>query len=60
MTDHPSELRFAHPLPYGAIPLEGGVQFVVFSRRATAMRVLLYERVDDPEPADVDRVRPRD
>ena len=53
MTDRPSALRFVHPLPYGAIVHDGGVQFVVFSRRATAMRVLLYEAPDDPEPAEV-------
>ena len=52
MTDRPSALRFTHPLPYGAIVHDGGVQFVVFSRRATAMRVLLYKRPDDPEPTE--------
>jgi len=45
-------LNFAHPLPYGAIPHEDGVQFVVFSRSATAMRVLLYDRVDDRDPSE--------
>src|SRR5262249_51050493 len=49
---HPA-LQFTHPLPYGAILHDGGVQFVVFSRSATAMRLLLYNRVDDPEPEDV-------
>lgn len=49
---HPA-LQFTHPLPYGAILQEGGVQFVVFSRSATAMRLLLYDRASDPEPADV-------
>jgi glycogen operon protein len=29
------------------------VQFVVFSRSATAMRVLLYDEVNDPEPAEI-------
>ena len=53
MSDRPSALRFTHPLPYGAIVHDGGVQFVVFSRRATAMRVLLYDHVEDPEPAEV-------
>jgi isoamylase len=47
-----AEPRFDHPLPYGAIVHEGGVQFVVFSRSATAMRVLFYEAVGDPDPAD--------
>ena len=49
---HPA-LKFTHPLPYGAIVHDGGVQFVVFSRSATAMRVLLYDDVDDREPAEI-------
>jgi len=53
MSDRPSALRFTHPLPYGAILHDGGVQFVVFSRRATAMRVLLYDKVADPEPVEI-------
>ena len=58
MTDRPLTLRFSHPLPYGAIAQDGGVQFVVFSRRATAMRVLLYKRADDPEPAELIELDP--
>ncbi len=46
-------LQFTHPLPYGAIVHEGGVQFVVFSRSATAMRLLLYHRADDREPSEI-------
>jgi len=53
MMESSSALRFAHPLPYGAIIHKGGVQFVVFSRSATAMRVLLYKRVSDREPAEI-------
>ncbi|MGA2033146.1 MAG: isoamylase, partial [Thermoguttaceae bacterium] len=49
---HPA-LRFTHPLPYGAIVHDGGVQFVVFSRSATAMRVLLYSDVEDFEPSEI-------
>ena len=37
----------------GGEAVAAGVQFVVFSRSATAMRVLLYDRVDDLEPAEV-------
>jgi isoamylase len=48
-TAHP-HLQFNYPLPYGAVLREGGVQFVVYSRSATAMRVLLYEQVTDREP----------
>jgi isoamylase len=57
-------LQFSYPLPYGAVLHDGptaaerGVQFVVYSRSATAMRVLLYDRVDDPEPAEVIRLDP--
>ena len=32
MFERPPSLKFIHPLPYGAILHEGGVQFVVFSR----------------------------
>ena len=49
---HP-ELQFAYSLPYGAVVTDRGVQFVVFSRSATAMRVLLYDHVDDREPSDI-------
>jgi isoamylase len=49
---HPA-LQFTHPLPYGAILHDDGVQFVVFSRSATAMRLLMYDRVDDREPVEV-------
>lgn len=48
---HP-ELQFTHLLPYGALIHDGGVQFVVFSRSATAMRLLLYEHVSDREPSE--------
>jgi len=54
---HPA-LQFAHPLPYGAILHDGGVQFVVFSRSARAMRVLLYEKVDDLEASEVIHLNP--
>jgi glycogen operon protein len=49
---HPA-LQFTHILPYGAIVHDGGVQFVVFSRSATAMRLLIYNKVTDREPAEV-------
>jgi glycogen operon protein len=53
MFERPPSLRFTHPLPYGAIVHDDGVQFVVFSRSATAMRVLLYDQVTDRDPCDV-------
>lgn len=51
---HPHPVfQFTHALPYGAILHEGGVQFVVFSHSATALRLLLYDRVSDREPSEV-------
>ncbi len=47
------ELQFAYTLPYGANVTERGVQFTVFSRSATAMRLLLYNRVEDREPSEI-------
>ena len=52
MFQRPPSLKFTHPLPYGAIVHDEGVQFVVFSRSATAMRVLLYDTVEDREPSE--------
>jgi glycogen operon protein len=49
---HP-ELHFTHPLPYGALLHDHGVQFVIFSRHATGMRVLLYDTPTDREPSEV-------
>ena len=48
-----NDLQFNHILPYGAVVHENGVQFVVFSRHATEMRLLLYNDVNDREPAHV-------
>jgi isoamylase len=51
-------MQFHYPLPYGAILQEAGVQFVVYSRSATAMRVLLYKRISDREPYRVVEFNP--
>jgi isoamylase len=51
-------MQFHYPLPYGAILQEAGVQFVVYSRSATAMRVLLYRRLADREPYRVVEFNP--
>ena len=48
-------MQFRYPLPYGAVVQDDGVQFVVYSRSATAMRVLLYRRVSDREPSQPER-----
>jgi isoamylase len=49
---HP-KLQFTYTMPYGAILHENGVQFVVYSRSAQAMRLLLYDAVDDREPTEI-------
>jgi isoamylase len=46
-------LQFSQTLPYGAVLHDGGVQLVVYSRSATAMRVLLYDAADDADPSEV-------
>ena len=48
-----TELEFTHSLPYGALLHEDGVQFAVFSRNASAMRLLLYDDVNDHEPSEI-------
>jgi len=55
---HPA-LQFTHMLPYGALVHDGGVQFVVFSRSATQMRLLTYEHVNDREPTETMDFNPR-
>ncbi len=49
---HP-QYQFNHSVPYGALVRDTGVQFVVFSRSATAMRMLLYDDVNDTEPDEI-------
>ena len=46
-------LQFAYQPPFGATINNTGVQFSVFSRSATAMRLLLYNDVADPEPSEI-------
>ena len=54
---HP-KLQFTHMLPYGAVIHDQGVQFVVFSRNATDMRLLLYDDVNDREPSEIINFNP--
>jgi isoamylase len=46
-------LQFAYQAPFGATLQDTGVQFSFFSRSATAMRLLLYNKVKDREPAEI-------
>jgi isoamylase len=51
--------HFSHPLPYGAILIDSGVQFLVFSRAATNVSILLYDQVTDLDPAQVIELDPQ-
>ena len=46
------------PAPLGATPSPAGVNFSVFSRHATQVELLLYDRVDAAEPSRVIRLDP--
>jgi glycogen operon protein len=39
------------PMPFGALVLEAGVQFTVFSRHATRVWLMLFDAPDDARPA---------
>src|SRR5512139_3830016 len=42
--------------PLGATPVEGGVNFCVFSRRASRLELLLFDDASEAEPAQVIRL----
>jgi len=44
--------------PLGATLGGGGVNFSVFSRGATGVELLLFDREDDPQPSRVIRIDP--
>ena len=44
--------------PLGATLVDGGVQFSLFSRSATGVDLLLFDRADDPQPARIVHLDP--
>ncbi|MBI4011942.1 MAG: glycogen debranching protein GlgX [Candidatus Rokubacteria bacterium] len=46
------------PYPLGATVGPGGVNFSLFSQRATAVELLLFRRFDDPHPVQALRLHP--
>ena len=42
-------VRAGHPLPFGATPVPGGINFSVYSNHATAMTLVLFRR-GEPQP----------
>jgi glycogen operon protein len=49
----PAALQPIHSYPFGTTQIDGGYQFAVFSRSATAMRLLLYDAATDADPSRV-------
>src|SRR5688572_4000868 len=47
-----------HSSPLGASVVEGGVNFSLFSRSATSVELLFFDREDDARPARVIRLDP--
>jgi glycogen operon protein len=48
--------RSGKPFPPGATVVDGGVNFSLFSRTATGVELLLFDREDDAQPARVVRL----
>ncbi|HSV55811.1 MAG TPA: alpha-amylase family glycosyl hydrolase, partial [Magnetospirillaceae bacterium] len=53
------EVRPGHPQPFGAEPLDGGTNFAVFSRNATALTLCLFESPEDGRAVREIRLDPR-
>ena len=53
------EIGKGQSCPLGATPSPDGVNFSVFSKSCEAIELLLFDKVDDPRPADVIRLDPR-
>ena len=46
-----SDVRAGSPLPLGTQEMAGGVNFAVFSRNATRIRLELFDHAEDAAPA---------
>jgi isoamylase len=57
-SDVASEIREGSSSPLGATPYPQGVNFSVFSRGATGVELLFFDREDDPRPARVIPIDP--
>src|SRR5262249_46292314 len=53
-----SEPRVGVSAPLGAAVIESGVNFSVYSKRATGIALLLFDGADDPTPTCVIRIDP--
>jgi len=57
MSDEAAQVGRSGPL--GATIVERGVNFSIYSRTASAVELLLFDREDDPKPSRVIRIDPR-
>jgi glycogen operon protein len=57
--DTDNDRHRGHSSPLGATVVPGGVNFSVFSRDATSVELLLFDRVDDAVPSRTVRLDPR-
>ncbi len=53
------ETTRGHTYPLGATVQEDGVNFALFTKNATSVQLLLFDRADDPEPSHVFDLDPR-
>src|ERR1044071_8910199 len=51
-------LRTGSSSPLGATPMDGGVNFCVFSKHGTGVQLLLFDRVDDARASRMIRLDP--
>ena len=51
--------RPGNPFPFGATPVAFGVNFAVFSRNATSLRLCIYDRPEDGQPSFEYHLDPR-
>ncbi len=60
--EHASARRFTvrsgRPHPLGATPDAGGTNFALFSRHATSVELLIFERHDSPRPVKIIKLDP--
>ena len=55
-----ADLRSGSPLPLGTLKLEGGVNFALFSRHASRVRLELFDRPEDAKPSRAIDLDPAD
>ena len=57
-TPPPPSIQASHAAPLGATIQRGGVDFSLFSRKASGVDLLLFDHEDDPRPAQIIPINP--